>query len=597
MPDQFQYIKLPDGSYGKFAANASDEQIRAAIQKDFPNAFPAPEPTLTDRAISTAKDFAKGVGEGLVNTISGADDFASKHLPAFFTTPIGQKPTAENSARATAYAKELARPTNTTQSIGKGLEQAAEFLIPGAAEERLLGGAGPITRAAGSALTSGAVNKLQGGDFKTGAVSGASGSLIGSGLKAVAPKIAESAIGIRRTDRAYKAKNAIGRALLDETKGYTPEAVGESAQKVLDRLNPELENAVDRASVKSAPKVKGYLEAPAKEIPLGEAPTPGAMPGGIYDAQPFPVQNVGEARVIRRPNGQILPKSERIVEFPDETGKLPVARDYGGKFLSRTPTRKAWMAGTGEELLPSPEFSGPGVVFRREPIPVGHGSPEFEPNRIANLGPAKSVIGNAIGTATRQGERNTISQLNPVLEHLTTDIAGNPIPNTVTPRQLLDLKRGLGNEFVHTWNPETLKNVSGTAASAYHELGQELNRVVPEARSLNSRIASLIPVEKRASGAALNASTTQKLVHKVGAPTGALLGGIYGGEEGYKHGGIGGAVAGGLGGLVLPTLVTTPTGQIALARALNSAGTRKAIQGITGLGMQLNRPANNAENQ
>lgn len=38
---QFQYVKLPDGSYGKFDAGASDDFIKSAIQKDFPNAFPA----------------------------------------------------------------------------------------------------------------------------------------------------------------------------------------------------------------------------------------------------------------------------------------------------------------------------------------------------------------------------------------------------------------------------------------------------------------------------------------------------------------------------------------------------------------------------
>jgi|SRR5882757_707821 len=39
MADDVQYIKLPDGSYGKFAANAKDEDIQAAISKDFPDAF------------------------------------------------------------------------------------------------------------------------------------------------------------------------------------------------------------------------------------------------------------------------------------------------------------------------------------------------------------------------------------------------------------------------------------------------------------------------------------------------------------------------------------------------------------------------------
>jgi hypothetical protein len=36
---QFQYIRLPDGSYGKFRADASDDVIRSAIEKDFPGTF------------------------------------------------------------------------------------------------------------------------------------------------------------------------------------------------------------------------------------------------------------------------------------------------------------------------------------------------------------------------------------------------------------------------------------------------------------------------------------------------------------------------------------------------------------------------------
>ena len=41
MAEDFQYVKLPDGSYGKFRADAKDDVIRAAIQKDFPDAFKA----------------------------------------------------------------------------------------------------------------------------------------------------------------------------------------------------------------------------------------------------------------------------------------------------------------------------------------------------------------------------------------------------------------------------------------------------------------------------------------------------------------------------------------------------------------------------
>lgn len=39
MADDFQYVKLPDGSYGKFAKGASDAQIRATVAKHFPSAY------------------------------------------------------------------------------------------------------------------------------------------------------------------------------------------------------------------------------------------------------------------------------------------------------------------------------------------------------------------------------------------------------------------------------------------------------------------------------------------------------------------------------------------------------------------------------
>ena len=42
-PQQYQYIKLPDGSYGKFRSDASDDDIRTAVSKDFPDAFRPPE--------------------------------------------------------------------------------------------------------------------------------------------------------------------------------------------------------------------------------------------------------------------------------------------------------------------------------------------------------------------------------------------------------------------------------------------------------------------------------------------------------------------------------------------------------------------------
>lgn len=39
MADQFQYLKLPDGSYGKFSADASPEDMRSAVERQFPEAY------------------------------------------------------------------------------------------------------------------------------------------------------------------------------------------------------------------------------------------------------------------------------------------------------------------------------------------------------------------------------------------------------------------------------------------------------------------------------------------------------------------------------------------------------------------------------
>ena len=57
MPQKYQYIKLPDGQMGKFNADASDSQIRAAIEHDYPGTYRG----VWERA-------ARGVGSSLAAT-------------------------------------------------------------------------------------------------------------------------------------------------------------------------------------------------------------------------------------------------------------------------------------------------------------------------------------------------------------------------------------------------------------------------------------------------------------------------------------------------------------------------------------------------
>lgn len=426
-------------------------------------------------ALEQVGNVLTGAGKGLVHTISGTDEWARQHLPAFLTNSnMGFGPPAD-----LEHVKQMATPEGTAQKIGYGGEQVGEFMLPGGAEEKgaaklaefapKLGKlAKPLARVLTSGVSSGAVNAAQGGSPLTGALMGAGGQIVGQGLKAMAPTIAEGALNIRKLDRAYgKGGGNIGRAILDETRGIRPGTVADSAEERLGKLNPQLNAAADQASLPTSPM----------------------------------------AQVLGTPN-------------------------------------------------------------------------------IADLRGSKSVLANATNQAARQGERTTMAQLEPMATHLTEDISGQPIPSDVTPRQLLDLKRGFGNEFIHRWNPDTMTGVKGTAAKTYHAMANEFNNAVPGAQDLNSRISNLIPVAKRASSAELNAPTVQRAVNRFAAHTGALTGAGIGGTLGYKEGGIPGAVAGGLTGVLAPELIASPEGQLALARTLYKVN---GLRPIVASGLQMDR--------
>lgn len=260
------------------------------------------KPVSTAQAIGSGlKDFGKGILEGGLHTISSADDFATKHLPTWMTTPIGQAATPENSARATAYAKDLSTPTNTMQRVGSGVEQAGEFLVPGAAEDAAAGmiakGAPKLAKAGRyglKALGSGLVNKTQGGSFTGGAAMGAAGEGIAQGLKAMAPATAEAALGVRAADRA--AGRTPGQGILDETTGVKPGDIANQALSKVSGYTGDLENNAvnstiptdlqpgrDVASSFLKTAVKRNNPATIKEVGqlgtlLDERPSSGAIP-------------------------------------------------------------------------------------------------------------------------------------------------------------------------------------------------------------------------------------------------------------------------------------------------------------------------------
>ena len=561
MPDMLDQLAK---GMGKSAPSSSSP---AASNNDWKiwqqgSATPTAEPTMAQRVGGWAGDAGVGILKGAGSTAYNIGkalypDVIAKHMTGVVP------PEQERQAFA---------PTNTAQSIGKGAEQIGEFMLPGGLEEegaaklatmapRLGRAAAPLARIATSALSSGAVNAAQGGSPLAGAAMGAGGAIVGQGLKAMAPTIAEGALNIRKLDRAYgKSGGTIGRAILDETKGIRPGTIAQSAEDRLGELNPQLNAAADRASVRSAPRIAGFLEPPREEIPLAPSPVPRnpKMRPMAFDAEVNPEE-------------PLEPRSGNpMADISDYPGINP-------HYLSGSEHPE--LSGRVTPLQNPQQVTTRMGVLLRHPEMGASIPPVIESNPSASLRGARGVIGSAMGTAARQGERTTAGQLQPMATHLSETMAGEQIPADVTPRQLLDLKRGFGNEYIHRWNPETMTGVKGTAARTYHAMGQEFNRTVPEAEGLNSRISNLIPVAKRASSEELNAPTMQRAFNRFAAHTGALTGAGIGGALGYREGGLPGAVAGGLTGVFAPELIASPEGQMVAARLLNKASALKPLVG------------------
>lgn len=208
----------------------------------------APPQTTMQYIGSAAKDFGKGILKGGLNTIANVGRMENK-IPFVGSTLYSP----ENVEKMDAFQAAHGQPQNTAQKIGMGAEQAGEFLIPGGAEEAVAEHMAPIlaevpwlakaapalAKMGTSAVASGAVNKAQGGSFGGGAAAGAVGAGVGEGLKKIAPVLAETALNVRGSDRAYG--RTPGQAILDETTGFSPRRIATQASGKVDKLSDDLE--------------------------------------------------------------------------------------------------------------------------------------------------------------------------------------------------------------------------------------------------------------------------------------------------------------------------------------------------------------------
>lgn len=157
---------------------------------------------------SKLQQYVRGAGRGIIHSAHGAFTM----VPQRFYSPESQ--------RGLANMAEMATPEGTAEKVGKTSEQAAEFLIPmGAGRsaakavqvgERVMqtrNAAGQFLKATRSpvvrdlvaraaakvgteALATGTLNKVQGGDFNTGAVAGGAAAALPYGVAPVQRMVA-----------------------------------------------------------------------------------------------------------------------------------------------------------------------------------------------------------------------------------------------------------------------------------------------------------------------------------------------------------------------------------------------------------------------
>lgn len=284
-------------------------------------------------------------------------------------------------------------------------------------------------------------------------------------------------------------------------------------------------------------------------------------------------------------------------------GMRAAAEPVAESAINVRPIDRAMGRRPGAAVLDETTGVRPETVRRQAQAKLGDINNQLEgvvnrSNAPVDITPARGTLGKAETTARARNQVKEVGQLAPMQEHLAVPqpgfqgsvtqpptptvqkpsavlgpngqpimvtAPGNTPPPVIssvqTPRGALNLKRGFGEEFVHNWNPETMRGAKGTAAQTYHSLAESLHNAVPESAELDKRATSLIPVAQRAEVLERAPGTAQQIARKLVAPTGALAGGI----GGYYAGGVPGAVA----GMVAPVVLGSPTAQMIAARALN----------------------------
>lgn len=545
-------------------APASGKNLPPGFTLDAPQATPpapVPNPTFTQEAESGLKNFGIGMLKGAGGTLNA---LGSLVYPDALARRVSGLSEAQQRAQD-AHDRQLFAPRGTAQNVGRDTEQAGEFLIPGMGEDAAVGDAArflpetrflkPLLHVGFNAATGAGLNKLQGGSAARGAELGAGGSVFGQAIHAAAPGLMELTQGIDTPGRRT------GKALLNETHALTPGLVTKSANRAVDRLAPQLNEAADRASVKPNAAI-GMLTSGRTEIPLA---APRFVPGKLTRNTVLYTPN-DEIRKLLPAGSLQTPMSSYVDIFPDQLPNAEIVR----------PTVPPSAVGTGfrENFGQIPGDRGgfiqnSGVMFREPEVQMGPMPATIE-NRSIPMAPFRRTAQKSVQSLKAEPKK-IFNAARKMGNQLTTYANGEPVPDSVTPRELLNLKRGIGHAA--SWKPSLARQIAATRNALYGQMNDVFETAVPEAKELNRRISALIPATMPGSN---------YLPLRIISPIG---GASIGGYEGYMRGGPEESLKGALLGALVGTAVRP--GMNAASRLMWSPITSRLA---TGAALQALRP-------
>lgn len=355
------------------------------------------------------------------------------------------------------------------------------------------------------------------------------------------------------------------------------EKAGVYGAKALDALAPHAPNLFQKAAPLAAKTGAAALESGARNMSQGGDFSTGATAGAAGAlASPVLKKAAGTvADIAMRPGIRLMKSAPEGVQkigqtvLENSTADKPelIAKQLQGKITGAANAKNA--------LLDSAKQNGV----------------------TGSLTPARKLVQSELDSAVAQNAPEYIRDVNKVGDRLTNIYGpdakptGQTLPPNVDPVKLQALKEGIG-KTIGSFSPEAQAAIDPLKERVYGAIAGETHGAVPGTGELDKQMTNLFPAQQAAHNVAFHPDLAHSVANRVARATGALAASTGGAYAGYKEGGVPGAVGGGAFGLLAPEMISSPTGQMFMARRFASPNSVNLFKGAA---LQFNRPSANKQ--